>query len=224
MSTPPSPPAPRAPGSRYGWFIGVAAVALLALVSVNAVRNEGTGPRGLRPGERMAPFAAPLALGWVVGDVNIARRADQGAAGRRPACSVRGPGILNACALWERGPVVLAFLATRAERCTRQLDALARAGARHPGVQLAAVSIRGDRGDLAELVRRRGWRFPVAHDRDGILVNLYGVAVCPHVTYALPGGVVAATSVGELDAAALDRRIAALERRARAGGWRPPGR
>jgi hypothetical protein len=73
----------------------------------------------------------------------------------------------------------------------------------------------GHRDDLRALVRRHGWRFPVAWDRDGILANLFGVAVCPQLTYALAGGVVQATSVGELDEAQLDRRFVALEREAR---------
>jgi len=91
-------------------------------------------------------------------------------------------------------------------------------------VQFAAVSIRGDRAALRALVRRHGWQFPVAYDRDGILANLYGVAVCPQLTFALPGGRVTATKVGELDRAGLERQVAALERAARAAGWRPPAR
>jgi len=35
---------------------------------------------------------------------------------------------------------------------------------------------------------------------------------------------VTATSIGEIGRAGLDRRIAALEREARAAGWRPPAR
>jgi hypothetical protein len=219
-------PEPRLPGgvSRYGWFVGVVAVLLIAYVSLNSARSHGPGSEGVRSGARMPPFAAPLALGPVDGDVNVARRRGQGAAGKRPACDVRGPGILNVCALWERGPVVLAFLATRGARCTGELDALERERARHPGVQFAAVAIRGDRGELRALVRRHRWRFPVGWDRDGILANLYGVAVCPHLTFALPGGRVTATTVGEVRAADLDRRLAALERAARARGWRPPAR
>jgi len=219
-----SAPAPQPPAgiSRYGWFVGVVAVLLLAYVSLNTLRSEGPGSEGLRVGARLPPFAAPLALGAVTGDVNVARRAGQGAAGKRPACEVRGPGILNVCALWVRGPVVLAFLATRGARCTRELDTLERARRAHPGVQFAAVSIRGERAELRALVRRHRWGFPVAHDRDGVLANLYGVAVCPHLTYALPGGRVSATSVGALGPAALERRLDELERGARAAGWRPP--
>jgi hypothetical protein len=171
----------------------------------------------------MPPFAAPLVTGTVSGDVNVARRSGQGSAGRRPACSVRGRGILNVCELWERGPVVLAFLATRGARCSDELDRLERLRSRHPGFQFAAVSIRGDRAELRALVRRHRWRFPVAYDRDGVLANLYAVAVCPQITYALPGGLVSATTVGELGSAGLERRLAALGRAARAGGWRPPG-
>ena len=206
-------PEPRLPAgvSRYGWFAGVVAVLLIAYVSLNSARSHGPGSQGVRAGAPMPPFAAPLALGSVTGDVNVARRRGQGAAGARPACEVRGPGVLNVCELWEQGPVVLAFLATRGARCTGELDALDRERARHPGVQFAAVAIRGDRAELRALVRRHGWRFPVAWDRDGILANLYGVAVCPLVTFAARDGKVAGTAIEFLDERALSERVRALE-------------
>ncbi len=59
------------------------------------------------------------------------------------------------------------------------------------------------------------------YDRDGILANVFGVAVCPQITFALPGGRVTGTSVGELGAGALGARLGRLERRAREDGWRP---
>ena len=219
-----SAPGPRSPAgaSRYGWFVALVGVVLVGYVSLHALRTERPGPKGgLAVGAKVPPFAAPLALGPLDAPVNIARKPNQGPAGKRPACTVRGPGILNSCQLGERGPFVLAFLATRGAQCTRELDRLARVGKRHPGVQVAAVAIRGDRDDLRALVRSHRWRFPVAWDRDGILANLFGVAVCPQLTYALPGGVVQSTSVGELDTAALDRRFAALERESRSMGPRP---
>jgi hypothetical protein len=214
---------PRLPAaaSRYGWFVAVVGLLLVAYVSLNTLRSDPVGSQGLRIGAKVPPFAAPLALGTIEGDVNVARKPNQGAAGARPACAVRGTQILNSCQLGERGPFVLAFLATRGTQCTRELDRLGRVQALHPRVQVAAVSIRGDRDDLRALVRRRHWRFPVAWDRDGILANLYGVAVCPQLTYALPGGVVQATSIGELGDRELDGRFARLERAARAKGWRP---
>jgi hypothetical protein len=201
--------------------VAVAAFALIVYVSLNTLRSDHVSSRGPKVGSRLPPFAAPLALGSVDGDVNVARKAGQGDAGARPACSVRGPGILNSCELAERGPFVLAFLATRGTKCTRQLDLLERAGAAHPDVQIAAVAIRGDRGDLRALVRRHGWRFPVAYDHDGILANLLGVAVCPLLTYALPGGIVHESSVGEVASDALDRQLTSLQSAARAKGWKP---
>ena len=206
---------PTARRPRYGWFLAVVAFALILYVSLNTLRSDHVSSRGPKADSRVPPFAAPLALGDVDGDVNVARKAGEGEAGDRPACSVRGPGILNSCELAERGPFVLAFLATRGTECTRQLDVLERARAAHPEVQFAAVAIRGDRADLRELVRRRGWRFPVAYDHDGILANLLGVAVCPLITYALPGGIVRESTVGEVSAGELDRKLAGLERAAR---------
>jgi hypothetical protein len=196
---------------RYGWVLAVAAFALIVYVSLNTLRSDHVGSRGPKAGSRLPPFAAPLATGAVDGDVNVARKAGEGQAGDRPACSVRGPGILNSCELAERGPFVLAFLATRGTKCTRQLDVLERARAAHPDIQVAAVAIRGDRGDLRALVTNHGWRFPVAYDRDGILANLLGVAVCPLIVYAMPGGIVRESTVGEIDRRALDRRLDALE-------------
>jgi hypothetical protein len=216
----PGPARLPAGASRYGWFVALVGVLLIAYVSLNTLRTDSAGSQGLKVGAKVPPFAAPLALGSIEGDVNVARKPNQGSAGKRPACTVRGAQILNSCQLGERGPFVLAFLATRGAQCTRELDRLARVGARHPKVQVAAVAIRGDRDDLRALVRRHRWRFPVAWDRDGILANLLGVAVCPQLTYALSGGVVQGTSVGELDDAALDRRFVALEREGR--GMRQP--
>ena len=95
-------------------------------------------------------------------------------------CDVRGPTILNICALAERGPVVLGFLATRGGDCADSFDVLAGVERRHPGVQVAVIGIRGELGALRAIVRRRGWEFPVGWDPGGVLANLYGVAVCPH--------------------------------------------
>ena len=64
---------------------------------------------GIAPGHMLPPFAVPLALGSLQGDANIATHADQGAAGKVPACTVRGPQVLNVCELYEQGPVVLAL-------------------------------------------------------------------------------------------------------------------
>jgi hypothetical protein len=213
---------------RYGWLLGIAAIAVIAVVVVNGARTAGPGARGLLPGARLPPFAAPLSNADCDKpedpcDANVATRPGQGSAGSRPACEVRGPRILNLCELTERGPLVLAFLATRGGDCADELDRLDRAARRHPGLQVAAVAIRGDLGELRAIVRRHRWSFPVGWDRDGILANLYGVAVCPHITYARWHGRAQSTSLGAAPTRELERRIDAAVAASERAGWRPPG-
>jgi hypothetical protein len=226
--SPPEPVRGLLHGGRYGWLLGIVAVLVIGFVVVNGARTTGPGARGLAPGARMPPFAAPL-----VGaahcerpedpcDANVATRAGQGSAGSRPACEVRGPAILNLCQLTARGPVILAFLATRGGDCADELDLLDRVAARHPGVQVAAVGIRGELGELRAIARTHGWHFPVGWDRDGILANLYGVAVCPHITYASWHGRVQATSLGTVGERELDRHVEAAVTASRRAGWTPP--
>ena len=201
---PPSRPAGGAGGSSYLWVVGAAAVVLVSLLLLTTIRH-GTdrGARGVPVGEIMPPFAVPTALGPIDADANIARHAGEGQAGERAACTVRGPDILNGCALREAGPVVLAFFAIRSRECIAQLDAMQRVRTQLPGVQLAAIAIRGDRGDLRKLVRRHGWSFPVGYDRDGALSNAYHVQVCPQLTFARRGGRVVQTTFGTLAPAKL---------------------
>lgn len=217
---PPSPDRRPVRRRRYGWLAGVVALVALGWILVNTLRTEGVSSSGLKPGTQLPPFAAPLARSDLDGDANVARRADSGAAGRRPACAVRGPDILNVCQLWERGPVALAFLATRGGDCTRTLDRLEQVRGEFPGVQVAAVSVRGDRAGLRRLIVQHGWRFPVGYDRDGAVANLYGVAVCPQVTYAYPGGEVRATAIGEQSVAELRDSLRRLVAGARDRGRR----
>jgi hypothetical protein len=192
----------------------LAGIAILAYITYNTLTTPATSSRGLDVGTRMPPFAAPLVTSDLVGDANVARHADQGAAGARAACSVTDPRALNSCTLARRGPLVLAFFTDSAGRCVTTLDTLQQVARRHPRVGFAAVAIRGDRGDLRALVRRHRWRFPVAQDRDGAVANLYGVAICPTVVLAYRGGTVMRTALGsgETTAAALERGVRRLER------------
>jgi hypothetical protein len=216
-------------GGRYAWVLAAAAVVGIAYVALSGAPAAGPGARGLPPGAQLPPFAVPLATAGVgcdepsdPCDANVATRAGQGSAGSRPACDVRGPAILNVCELTERGPLALAFLATRGGDCVAELDRLDRAARRHPGLQVAAVGIRGDLAGLRALVRRHHWRFPVGWDRDGVLASLYGVAVCPHITYARWHGRAQSTSLGAASERELDRRIDAAVAASRRAGWTPP--
>jgi peroxiredoxin len=216
VSAPPAgePPAQSSwsPTSRPGWIVGVVALVVLGYITFNTLRTSGPGSRGPAPGTRIAPFAAPLATSDLVGDANVATRRDQGDAGAMPACDVTDPRALNVCTLARRGPLVLAFLTTDAGECVRQLDTIERVARHFPHVGFAAVAVRGGRGNLRALVRRHGWRFPVAQDRDGAVADLYGVAICPTVVFAARGGRVRSTALGNQVAtpAKLTARVRAL--------------
>jgi hypothetical protein len=209
QAPPPLPPARR---STVTWIVGVVAVFVIAYITLNTLRTDAPGSRGLPVGSQLPPFAAPLATSRLNGDANLATKPGQGRQGDRPACEVRGPDVVNSCQLAKRGPVVLAFTAARSNTCDRQIDVLQRVRASYPDVQFAAVSIRGNRDDLRALIQRRGWTLPVAYDHDGGVANAYAVAICPTVTFAYRGGKVQGTSLTLIEGAALRARIEALRR------------
>jgi hypothetical protein len=60
------------------------------------------------------------------------------------------------------------------------------------------------------LVRKRGGGMPVGSDHDGAVTNAYAVAICPTITFARRGGVVADTSFKLLGEGALTAKIEAL--------------
>ncbi|MDW5597923.1 redoxin domain-containing protein [Conexibacter stalactiti] len=214
---PPSPaaPPPASPSgaSRYGWLVGVVGLVVLAWILLNTLRTEGPGSTGPAVGATLPPFAAPLVSSTLDGDANVATRADQGDAGRIPACEVDDPRAFNACTVVREKPLVLAFLTAKAEKCAGELDAMEAVAADFPGVAFAAVGIKGDRDDFRELARAHGWSFPLAWDRDGAVSNVYGIAVCPTVVLARRGGRVAETLLGDeaATASALAARVRALE-------------
>ena len=231
---PPQPGGGGVSGHRYAWLVGIAAILLVAGLSIRAAQPDAPRATGVPAGERLPPFAAVLATSGVVCDsdadpcdANVAASASgagaRGEAGRRPACEVRGPTILNVCELYERGPLVLALAAARSDGCLAAGDRLAGLARRHRGLQVALVAIGGDLEDLRGSVRERGWRFPVGWDRDGILAGLYGVVACPYVTVVNWRGRVRGTLVGAKAAsgAELDRLAGTAVAASRRAGWSP---
>jgi hypothetical protein len=176
------------------WFLGAAGVVLLAVVLVNAISGGGREP-GLTEGDRLPEFAAPLASSTFP----AGRDAVELGEGKRAACALRGPQVLNLCELRRRGPVVLAFFAAEGRACLGQLDVLERVAARFPRVAAAAVAVRAERAEVAPLVRARGWRLPVAYDADGRLAARYRVVTCPQLVFARRGGAVVQTTFRALD-------------------------
>jgi hypothetical protein len=199
----------------------VLAVLIVAAVSIYGVFFTPGHVVSIVAGTRVPPFAVPLAAGRLNGDANIARHADEGSAGKTPACSVRGREILNICQLYEQGPVVLALF-INASSCTRILGELESLAPAFPGVRFAAVSIKGDRGQLRALVREHHPSLPVGYDSDGALVDLYGMVSCPQLFFIYPGGVAEGRPIlSTPTSGALRARVARLVAGSRARARRP---
>jgi hypothetical protein len=195
------------------WIVPLLLVALLGWVTLNTVTGDSPGSKGLPAGTKLPPFAMPLSSSSCRDrcDANVATRAGQGAAGPRPACSVRRADVLNSCRLAERGPLVLAFVFEPVRACRDQLDVLDRVRARHPGVAFAAIDVRADGASARRYARAGGWKLPVAYDHDAAVADEYAVVVCPTIVFARRGGVVAESTVKALDEAAVEARVRRLE-------------
>ena len=207
---PPRPPAGTA--SQATWILGVVVICVLAYITLNTLRTESPGSRGVQPGTQIPPFAAPLALanakcGGEECDVNVLIKGREGVP---KACDARGPDIINSCDLVKKGPLVLAFLAAPSKRCIDQVDLLDSLQERYPRVQFAAVGIRGDHDKLNGIIRERGWTLPVAYDNDGALANAFGVAICPTITFVRRGGEADKTTYGVAGEAEIVRELERL--------------
>lgn len=197
--------------------MAVLAVAILVAVAIDGAVNGSEEVAGIARGHSVPPFAVPLAQGTLTGAADVATHADDGAAGRVPACAERGPEILNMCELYERGPVVLALFVD-AGSCARVLGEMQALSARFPEVRFAAVALKGERPALRALIRaRRLTRVQVGLDEEGTLASLYKLATCPQVSFVLPGGVMqSAALLSTPSRAALRARVSALVAASRA--------
>ena len=197
---------------RYGRYVGLLAIVILILITINTLVTKPNGVTGVAPGTKAPPFAVPLATGNLPdsADADVATRAHQGAAGNVPACQERGSEILNICQLYEEGPVALALFVDSGS-CANVLSEMQALKAQFPSVRFAAVSIEGSTGDLRKMIRKRGLTFPVGIDHDGVLAALYKLASCPQVSFIAQGGVVHDRSLlGGFSPATLRRRVAGL--------------
>jgi hypothetical protein len=201
----PKPPEPPRRG-RYTWVVGIAFVLAIIVGGANLLGKEGAGYRGIPAGKRLAPFAAPLATGDHDNDVNIQRRASGGVPG---ACDVHLPGVVNLCDLREK-PLVITFVANGGAGCGAQLDRVERVRGSFPGVTFLGVISRKSLEDAKRMVRENHWTFPVALDRDGQLLNLYGIGDCPTTVFAKKGGVSAGSRRPAMSEARLRAAVTAL--------------
>lgn len=217
-------PSNRISGARYGGYVVVLAAILLVAFTIHVALTSHKGTTSIRPGARIPPFAAPYALGGPPGEVDIATHANSGQAGKVPACSERGPGILNICQLYERGPVVLALFFD-AGSCAKILDEEQQLAQSFPQVSFVAVAVKEQAASIARQVRSKQLTVPVGVDQDGRLGELYAMVSCPQITFAYPGGVVQSAALSSTPSlATLRARVAELVAASRARGWRPSRR
>src|SRR5690349_11294987 len=97
------------PAARYGRYVGLLALFIVVLITLNTILTKPNGSKGIEPGRAVPPFAVPLVTGNLSGDADIATHAHEGGRGDVAACQERSAEILNICQLYERGPVVLAL-------------------------------------------------------------------------------------------------------------------
>jgi hypothetical protein len=183
---------------------GIAFLILVIVVGLNSLPNAGEGLKGPTPGSVMPSFAAPLATGTLDKDVNIKINGKE--PGSTLACHVHVASALNGCDLRKR-PSVLVFAGTRGANCLPGFDRIERVRAAFPQVNFAGILIKMNLKDSAKAVRKGGWGFPVAFDRDGQLTNVYGLGVCPATVFARKGGRVVATKLGKITDAQLRAQI-----------------
>jgi hypothetical protein len=209
------------PAARYGRYVGLLALFIVVLITLNTILTKPNGSKGIEPGRTVPAFAVPLVTGNLRGDADIATHAHEGARGDVAACQERSAEILNICQLYERGPVVLALFLD-AGSCASVLGDLQSIAPSFPGVKFAAVALKGDRSKLRHLVRSRGIQLPVGQDRDGSLLGLYKMASCPQVSFVYPGGVVQSPALlVRAPISTLRARVAQLVAASRARGWHP---
>ena len=192
------------PSSAYSWVVGIAFLILIIVVGLNSLPNAGEGLKGPKSGAELPAFAAPLATGALEGDVNI--KANSKEPGKTLACAVHVDGALNGCDLRKK-PSVIVFAGTRGADCLPGFDRIERVRAAFPQVNFAGILIRMGHDDAARTVRKGGWEFPIAYDRDGQLTNVYGIGVCPATVFARKGGKVAVTMLGKVSDAQLRAQI-----------------
>src|SRR6185312_1551099 len=96
---------------RYGWAVGILALALVIGFVLYTLSSHKPGSEGVPAGGALHLFAAPLAASTLNGDANL-----------NPPCTLahHDPRALNICLLVKRRPLVLGFFVTSSTQCERE--------------------------------------------------------------------------------------------------------
>jgi peroxiredoxin len=182
----------------YSIAVGVLFLGVLIFAGLNSLNRT---PIGLDAGDRLPKFAAPSATGTIDKDANVSQK---------EACNVPSRDAIRICDYFDRPLVLVAWFTKGCDTCRRQLDTVEAARRRFRGVAFVGLDVRDSLQNAGKEVRAHGWRFPMALDRDGAVSGLYGVGGGPTVFFAYPRGVLMSKTLGELNAAELDRKVQAL--------------
>ncbi len=202
---PPSSPSSFRPGGRYSLFVGLAFIGVIAVAAINGINTDEGTLLGIEDvtGEPLAEFAVPDVRGSLDLDANIAQddcetaenpcpEADR----RTPACEIDPKGAIRVCDLFDK-PLAVTFWFTNPEACVETQDAITGLARDYRGrANFLSVAVRGDRGEVEDIVAARDWPVPVGWDRDGAVSNVYRVGVCPTVGIARPGGIFETVLIG----------------------------
>jgi AhpC/TSA family protein len=197
----------------YTIVVGVAFLIFVIVAGINSLSNRTSGPGGLSEWEPLPRFAAPAATGGRPGDANIFQDdVDRNGDRRIPACQVPGPPseVIRICDYFDRPLVMVAWFTRGCGTCERQLDTVEKVRGRFPEVAFLGLDIADSQKNAARVVRKNGWRFPMAVDRDGAVSGLYRVGGGPLTFFAYPGGISMETAFGELDERELVTRVRGL--------------
>jgi len=227
-------PATKRPASsaRYIIFVGVAFAALIALATINTLRNPPGGLLGVNAdvkGRALPEFAVPDVRSALVGDANIfqdncssSQNPCPPADARTSACQVHLAGAIRVCDFFNR-PLAISFWFMRGASCLPAQDAFDRVARRYGDrVGFLSIDVRDSRDSVRSVAAEHHWTVPIGWDRDGAVSDLYRVGGCPTVALAYPGGIYAAahanianTTVQKLSAD-IRRLLADTRRRAEA--------
>lgn len=186
----------------YGALVGILIAIVAVLILVNTLRNTESGTVGIGPvgiGEKVDPFAVPIATSELEGDANV--DPDE-------ACRVAGEDVLRICDYFDR-PLLISFWFTGgASECIDQQDVFDQVAERFSGrADAVSINVRDSRDRVRELVGERGWTVPVGHDTDGAVSNMYRVGGCPTFLFVRAGGVLERAEIGRTTVEELSSQV-----------------
>lgn len=189
----------------YGALVGLVFALIVAAAVVNLLTSQESGTVGIGDvgiGEKVAPFAVPIATSSLEGDANI--DPDE-------ACDVPGEDVLRICDYFDRPMVISFWFTTAASACIDQQDVFETVAERFKGrVGMVSINVRDDRGRVRDLIEERGWKVTVGHDTDGAVSNIYRVGGCPTFLFVARGGVLERAEVGRTTVAKLSSQVRSL--------------